>query len=102
MRKRRRGKPKLRVAFIASPLQISPLNRIASLYESKLGKPPESMTRAEITSAAVSVGLDKIERRYGLPPLELVPDDHAKSDEAPASRTRPACNLPQSGVGAKQ
>ncbi len=89
MRKRRRGKLKLRVAFIASHLQVARLNRAARLYETKLDKRPESMTRAQVTSVAVNVGLGRIERKHGLPPLEFVPNDHANSDKAPASRTRP-------------
>ena len=98
----RRRKPKLRIAFFGTPAEIERLARIAREYETRT-LPGGTVSRAVAARAAMLVGLDTIERDFGLPPMEPPPNKQAtrgpsRSDEEPASETRPTRKHPQSGI----
>ena len=98
----RRKKSKLRIAFLGTPAEIERLARIAKEYEART-LPGGTVSRAVAARAAMLVGLDTIERDFELPPMEPPPNEHAtrgrsRSDEEPASETRPTRKLPQSGI----
>ena len=103
---KRRNKPKRRIAFLGTPAEIERLARIAEEYEART-LPGGTVSRAVAARAAMLVGLDTIERDFGLPPMEPAPNEQAtrrrsRSDEEPASQTRPTRKPPQSGVVCKR
>ena len=64
---RRRNKPKRRIAFLGTPAEIERLARIAEEYEART-LPGGKVSRAVAARAAMLVGLDTIERDFGIPP----------------------------------
>ena len=103
---RRRNKPKRRIAFLGTPAEIERLARIAEEYEART-LPGGKVSRAVAARAAMLVGLDTIERDFGLPPMVPLPSEQAKrgrsrSDAAPTSQTRPLRQAPQPGIVCKR
>ena len=102
----RRNKRKRRIAFLGTPAEIERLARIAKEYEART-LPGGKVSRAVAARAAMLVGLDTIERDFGLPPMDPLPHEHAmrnrsRSDAEPASETRPTGKPPQSGIVCKR